>query len=436
MLRKLLNLSQTYNVDIINQTRTMNLENLKKSDPKLYDMIQREGSRQDTEIEMIASENYVSKEVLEANGSVVTNKYAEWYPGKRYYGGCEIIDEIENLAIERAKELFDAEYVNVQPLSGSPANMAVYMGLLKPGDKVLGFSLDQGGHLTHGHPMNFSGILYEIIPYFLDKETEEMDMDELERLALEHKPQMIIAGFSAYSRNLDWKRFREIADKCGAILMADIAHIAGLVAAGIIENPVPYCDVVTTTTHKTLRGPRGGMIMSREKHAKALARAVFPGLQWGPHENLIAAKAVAFGEALQPEFQEYSKQVVKNAQILGEELQKQGCKVVSGWTDNHLLLLDVFKSYGITGKDAEKALEHVGLSVNKNMVPYDERPPMNPSGIRIWTPAATTRGMKEEQMQEIADIFVSTLKHHENSQELEKQKERVLALCSSFPIYS
>jgi len=413
----------------------MNLENLIKSDPKLFDMIQREGKRQDTEIELIASENYVSKEVLEANGSVLTNKYSEGYPGKRYYGGCEIIDEVENLAIERAKELFGAEYVNVQPLSGSPANMAVYMGLLSPGDKVLGFSLDQGGHLSHGHPMNFSGILYEIIPYFLDKQTEEMDMDELEKLAMEHKPHMIIAGFSAYSRNLDWKRFREIADKCGAILMADIAHIAGLIAAGVIENPVPYCDVVTTTTHKTLRWPRGGMIMSKEKYAKDLARAVFPGLQWGPHENLIAAKAVAFWEALKPEFKEYQKQVVTNAQTLAKVLEQGWCKVVSGGTDNHLLLLDVYKSYGVTGKEAEKALEHIGLSVNKNMVPYDERPPMNPSGIRVGTPAATTRGMKESEMEEIGDIFIETLKNHSNEAELEKQKNRVLDLCKKFPIY-
>lgn len=414
----------------------MNLEHLSVSDPVLFDMIQREGHRQDTEIELIASENYVSKEVLEANGSILTNKYSEWYPGKRYYGGCGIIDEVETLAIERAKKLFGAEYVNVQPLSGSPANMAVYMGLLQPGDKVLGFSLDQWGHLSHGHPMNFSGILYEIIPYFLDRETEQIDMDELEKLALEHKPKMIIAGFSAYSRDLDWKRFREISDKCGAILMADIAHIAGLIAAGVIENPVPYCDVVTSTTHKTLRWPRGGIIMSKEKYAKALARAVFPGLQWGPHENLIAAKAVAFGEALKPEFKQYQKQVIINAQTLGRALEAQGCKICSGGTDNHLLLLDVYASYGITGKDAEKALEEVGLSVNKNMVPYDTRPPMNPSGIRVGTPAATTRGMKEPEMQEIADIFVSALKNHTNEEKLSELKQRVLELCKKFPIYS
>ncbi|MCD5375370.1 serine hydroxymethyltransferase [Candidatus Gracilibacteria bacterium] len=407
---------------------------LQQTDPKLADMIAREANRQDTEIELIASENYVSKDVLEANGSILTNKYSEGYPGRRYYGGCHIIDEIETLAIDRAKELFGAEHVNVQPLSGSPANMAVYMGLLNPGDKVLGFSLDQGGHLSHGHPMNFSGILYEIIPYFLDKQTEEVDMDELERLAIETKPAMIIAGFSAYSRDLDWKRFREIADKVGAVLMADIAHIAGLIAAGIIENPVPYCDVVTTTTHKTLRGPRGGMIMCKQEHAKAIDRAVFPGLQGGPHENLIAAKAVAFGEALKPEFKDYQIQVVKNAQKLASELQRHGFKIVSGGTDNHLMLVDVFAGFEVTGKQAEHALEIVGLSTNKNMVPYDTRPPMNPSGIRIGTPAATTRGMGEDEMVEIADIFAQTIKNFKDEENLIKQRERVLKLCKQFPI--
>jgi len=407
-----------------------------ENDPILSKLINKEAERQDTEIELIASENYVSKDVLEANGSILTNKYSEWYPGRRYYGGCHVIDEVETLAIERAKELFWAEHVNVQPLSGSPANMAVYMGLLNPGDKVLGFSLDQWGHLSHGHPMNFSGILYDIIPYFLDKETEEMDMDALEELAIETKPAMIIAWFSAYSRNLDWKRFREISDKVGAILMADIAHIAGLIAAGIIENPTPYCDVVTTTTHKTLRGPRWGMIMCKEKHAKAIDRAVFPWLQWGPHENLIAAKAVAFWEALKPEFKDYQLQVVKNAQCLAQELQGHWFKIVSWGTDNHLMLVDVFSGLGVTGKDAEKALEEVGLSANKNMVPYDTRPPMNPSWIRIGTPAATTRGMKEEQMKEIADIFSQTIKNYTDESILASQKQRVLGLCKKFPIYS
>lgn len=406
------------------------------NDPILADMIAREARRQDTEIELIASENYVSKDVLEANGSILTNKYAEWYAGKRYYWGCHIIDEIETLAINRAKELFWAEHVNVQPLSGSPANMAVYLWVLNPGDKVLWFSLDQWGHLTHGHPMNFSWILYENIPYFLDKETEEMDMDDLEKIALETQPKMIIAGFSAYSRNLDWKRFREIADKCWAILMADIAHIAGLIAAGIIENPVPYCDVVTTTTHKTLRGPRWGMIMCKKKYAKVIDRAVFPWMQWGPHENLIAAKAVAFGEALKPEFKQYQIQVVKNAQTLAACLQEKWFKIVSGWTDNHLMLVDTFASYGVTWKDAEHALELVWLSANKNMVPYDTRPPMNPSWIRIWTPAATTRGMGIEQMQEIADIFSNAIQNYNDEVYLETQRQRVIALCEQFPIYS
>lgn len=407
-----------------------------KQDPILADMIARESRRQDHEIELIASENYVSKAVLEANGSILTNKYAEGYPGKRYYGWCSIIDEVEQLAIDRVKELFGAEHANVQPLSWSPANMAVFMALLQPGDTVLWFSLDQWWHLSHGHPMNFSGILYNIIPYFLDKETEEMDMDELERLAHEHKPKLIIAGFSAYSRDLDWKRFRKIADAVWAYLLADIAHIAGLAAAWIIENPVPYCDVVTSTTHKTLRWPRGWIILCKEKYAKAIDRMVFPGLQGGPHENLIAAKAVAFWEALKPEFKEYQKQVVKNAQTLASELQKLGCRIVSWGTSNHLMLLDVYKSFDITGKDAEKYLEEVGLSCNKNMVPYDTRPPMNPSGIRIGTPAATTRGMKENEMKEIAYIIVQALTSQGDTLVLESLRKRVIQLCESFPIYS
>ena len=404
-------------------------------DPILADMIARETQRQDEEIELIASENYVSRAVLEANWSILTNKYAEGYPGKRYYGWCTIIDEVEQLAIDRAKELFWAEHANVQPLSWSPANMAVFMALLQPGDTVLGFSLDQWGHLSHGHPMNFSWILYEIIPYHLDKNTEEMDMDELEKLALEHKPKMIIAGFSAYSRNLDWKRFREIADKVWAYLMADIAHIAGLIAAKLIENPVPYCDVVTSTTHKTLRGPRWGLILCKEKYAKAIDRMVFPWLQGWPHENLIAGKAVAFGEALKPGFIEYQKQVMKNAKVLASELQSLWCKVVSGWTSNHLMLIDVYTSFWVTGKDAEKYLEEVGLSCNKNMVPYDTRPPMNPSWIRVWTPAATTRGMKESEMQIIADIIIQALRSQGDSQILQNLRLRVWELCKQFPIY-
>ncbi|MDD3793260.1 MAG: serine hydroxymethyltransferase [Candidatus Gracilibacteria bacterium] len=408
---------------------------LEQNDKILFDLIQKESKRQDDEIELIASENYVSKDVLEANGSILTNKYSEGYPGKRYYAGQEYIDQIENLAISRARELFGAEYVNVQPLSGSPANLAVYLGVLKPGDKVLGLSLDQGGHLSHGHPLNFSGILYEIIPYTLDKETELIDMDEVERLAIKHKPQMILAGFSAYPRSLDWKRFREIADKVGAILMADIAHIAGLIAGGVLENPIPYCDVVTTTTHKTLRGPRGAIIMSKEKFASQIARAVFPGVQGGPHENLIAAKAVAFGEALKPEFKDYAKQVVKNAKVLADELINNGFKVVSGGTDNHLILIDVFSSFGVTGKEAELALEKVGLSTNKNMVPYDTRKALDPSGIRIGTPAATTRGMKEIEMNIIARIFTQAIKSKDDEDKLKELKKEVLELCHKFPIY-
>ncbi|MBB1565276.1 serine hydroxymethyltransferase [Candidatus Gracilibacteria bacterium] len=408
---------------------------LKNTDKEIFDLIVSEQNRQENELELIASENYASLDVLEAAGSILSNKYSEGYPGKRYYAGQENIDKIETLAINRAKELFGAEYVNVQPLSGSPANLAVYLGVLNPGDKVLGLSLDQGGHLSHGHPLNFSGLLYEIVPYFLDKQTELIDMDEVEKLALEHKPKMILAGFSAYSRNIDWKRFREIADKVGAILFADIAHIAGLVAAGALENPVTYCDIVTTTTHKTLRGPRGAIIMSKAKFEQQLARAVFPGVQGGPHENLVAAKAVAFKEALQPEFKEYAKQVIKNAQTLALELQKNGFRIISNGTDNHLILLDVFGSVGVTGKEAEVALEKIGLSVNKNMIPYDPRKPLDPSGIRIGTPAATTRGMKETEMLQIADFITKAIKNHQDENYLTNLKNDVIELCKKFPIY-
>jgi len=430
---------------------------LKNTDSILAQLIEQEAKRQEQEIELIASENYVSKEVLEANGSVLTNKYSEWYPGKRYYGGCEVVDKVESLAIERAKKLFGAEHVNVQPLSWSPANMAVYLGLLKPGDKVLGFSLDQGWHLSHGHPLNFSGILYEIIPYFVDKETWEINMDEVEKIALKEKPQMILAWFSAYSRNFNWKRFREIADKVGAILMADIAHIAWLIAWWVLENPVTYCDVVTTTTHKTLRGPRWGMIMCKKNFAKQIDRAVFPGVQWWPHENLIAWKAVAFGEALQPEFKEYVGQVVQNAKTLSNELMNNWFKIVSNGTDNHLMLVDVFSSFGVTWKEAERALELVGLSTNKNMIPYDVRKPMDPSGIRLWTPAATTRWMKEIEMKKIAEIFTNVIKELQKAkwydskiedksdmeifenkeflEKLEELKKEVLVLCEKFPVY-
>lgn len=407
---------------------------IKKQDPKIYSIIKEEEKRQKEGIELIASENYVSEAVLQAMGSVLTNKYSEGYPGKRYYGGNEVIDKAETLAIERAKKLFGAEHVNVQPLSGSPANLAVYMALLKPGDKVLGLSLDQGGHLSHGHPLNFSGLLYTIIPYFLDKKTEIIDMDEVEKIALKEKPKMILAGFSAYSRNMDWKRFKKIADKIGALTFADIAHVAGLIAAGLIESPVPYFDVVTTTTHKTLRGPRGAIIMCKEKFAKDIDRAIFPGVQGGPHDHINAAKAVAFGEALKPSFKTYQAQVIKNAKKLAEALQKKGYRVVSGGTDNHLMLVDVFGSKGITGKEAEKVLEKVNVSINKNMVPYDSRKPLDPSGIRLGTPAVTTRGMKEKDIEKIAGFIDEAFKNKDNKTKLKRLQTEVKTFSLRFPV--
>ena len=412
----------------------MNYANLQKFDPRVYEIIKLEEQRQREGIELIASENYVSPAVLEAMGSILTNKYSEGYPGKRYYGGNEIIDQAESLAIERAKELFGAEHVNVQPLSGSPANLAVYMGLLNPGDKVLGFSLDQGGHLSHGHPLNFSGKLYTIIPYFVKKDTEIIDMDEVEAIALREKPKMILAGFSAYSRDMDWRRFREIADKVGAFLFADIAHIAGLVAGKQLENPVPFCDVVSTTTHKTLRGPRGAMIMCKEQFASAIDKAVFPGVQGGPHDHINAAKAVAYGEALKPEFQEYAKQVIVNAKALAGALSELGYRIVSGGTDNHLMLVDVFGSKQVTGKEAEKALERVGISINKNMIPYDPRKPLDPSGIRLGTPALTTRGAKEEDMKTVAEIIDSALLYKNDEAKTEEIKNRVRGFSLRFPV--
>ncbi len=408
---------------------------LENTDKKIFDLINNERHRQEIEIELIASENYASLDVLEAAGSILSNKYSEWYPWRRYYAWQEYIDEIENLAISRAKELFWAEYVNVQPLSWSPANLAVYLWLLKPGDKVLWLSLDQWGHLSHGHPLNFSWMLYDIIPYTLNKNTGLIDMDEVEKLAIENKPKMILAWFSAYPRNLDWKRFREIADKVWAILMADIAHIAWLVAWGALENPVPYCDVVTTTTHKTLRWPRWAIIMSKEKHAKDLARAVFPWVQGGPHENLIAAKAVAFKEALKPEFRQYIGQVIDNAKTLATELINHWFEITSWWTDNHLVLVDVYGSFWVTWKEAELALEKVGLSTNKNMIPYDPRKPLDPSWIRVWTPAATTRGMKEAEMKVIARVFKEAIINKDNENKLKELKNEILSLCEQFPIY-
>ena len=430
---------------------------LEQTDLIIAELIEKEKQRQENEIELIASENYASKAVMEAQGSILTNKYSEGYPWKRYYAWQEWIDKIEQLAIDRAKQLFNAEHVNVQPLSWSPANLAVYLALLKPGDTVLGLSLDQGGHLSHGHVLNFSWMLYNIVPYHVNKETELIDMDEVEALAKKHKPKMILAWFSAYPQNLDWKRFRQIADEVWAILMADIAHIAWLVAWWVLENPVPICDVVTTTTHKTLRGPRGAIIMCKQKYAKDIDRAVFPWVQGGPHEHQIAAKAVAFYEALQPEFKDYAKQVIKNAKELAEWLKNTWFRIVTWWTSNHIVLVDVFSSLGLTGKEAEKALEMVWLSTNKNMIPYDERKPLDPSWIRLWTAAATTRWMKEPEMRLIANIFTRTLKAlrdakwYESTSEskadmevfnepklrekLEELRKEVLQLCEKFPIY-
>lgn len=410
------------------------MKNLKKTDPKIYAIIKREEKRQKEGIELIASENYVSKAVLETMSTVLTNKYSEGYPGRRYYGGNEVIDQAESLAIERAKKLFGAEHVNVQPLSGSPANLAVYMAFLKPGDKVLGLSLDQGGHLSHGHPLNFSGLLYTIIPYFVDRKTERIDMAEVEKIALREKPKMILAGFSAYPRNMEWKRFKQIADKVGAYTFADIAHIAGLIAAGLIESPVPYFDVVSTTTHKTLRGPRGAIIMCKAEFAKAIDRAVFPGVQGGPHDHITAAKAVAFGEALKPSFKKYSQQVIKNAKALAEALQKKGYRIISGGTDNHLMLVDVFGSKGITGKEAEHTLELVGISINKNMIPYDPRKPLDPSGIRLGTPAITTRGMKEKHMEAVAELINQALLYKDDEAKLKKVAREVKTFSLKFPL--
>jgi len=410
------------------------MNNLKKTDPRIYKIIKLEEKRQKEGIELIASENYVSQAVLEAMGSILTNKYSEGYPGRRYYGGNQIIDQAESLAIDRAKKLFGAEHINVQPLSGSPANLAVYMALLNPGDKVLGFSLDQGGHLSHGHPLNFSGKLYEIIPYFVDKKTEIIDMDEVEEIALREKPKMILAGFSAYSRNMDWRRFKKIADKIKAFTFADIAHIAGLIAGGQLESPVPYFDVVSTTTHKTLRGPRGGMIMCKEEFAKGIDRAVFPGVQGGPHDHINAAKAVAFGEALKPSFNKYSAQVIKNAKALTLALQRRGYRIISGGTDNHLMLVDVFGSKNISGKQAEHALETVGISINKNMIPFDPRKPLDPSGIRLGTPAVTTRGAKEKDMEKIAQFIDGALMVKDNAALLRKIEKQVKAFSLQFPV--
>lgn len=405
-------------------------------DPEAYSYLVWEQNRQQYELELIASENYVSDAVLEANGSIFTNKYSEWYPGKRYYAGQEFVDKIENLAIDRAKKLFGAEYINVQPHSGSPANLAVFFALLQPGDTILGMNLDHWWHLSHGHPLNYSGKMFKIIPYWVDQTTELVDMDIVEQLAKEHKPKLIIAGFSAYSRSLDWKRFRQIADNTGAILMADIAHIAGLIAGGVLENPIPYCDIVTTTTHKTLRWPRGAMIMAKEKYWPDIARSVFPGIQGWPHEHTIFAKAIAFWEALSPDFSTYVRQIIDNARQMAKIFGEEWIRVISGWTDNHIVLLDIYGSLWISGKEAEKILEHIGVSTNKNMIPYDTRKPLDPSGIRIGTPAITTRGFNEIASEKLAQIMVQALKNHTNDSLLIELKAQVRALCIEFPIPS
>ncbi|PLX22046.1 serine hydroxymethyltransferase [Candidatus Parcubacteria bacterium] len=413
----------------------MDYKNLEKTDPDTLAIIQKEEKRQETELEMIASENYVSSAVLEAMASVLNNKYSEGYPGKRYYGGNQVIDEIEILAQTRAKKIFGAEHVNVQPLSGSPANAAVYMAFLKPGDKVLGLKLDHGGHLSHGHKVNFSGMLYDFVQYEVDEKTGYIDMDEVEKLALKEKPKMIVAGFSAYSREIDWERFKEIADKIGAYTFADIAHTAGLIAAGVMKNPVSYFDVVSTTTHKTLRGPIGAMIMCREEHAKKVDRAVFPGMQGGPHEHITAAKAVSFLEADTEDFKNYAKQTILNAQALSNEMIKLGYKVISDGTDNHLIVVDM-NSKSLSGKEAEVVLENIGISVSRSTIPNDPNPPMNPSGIRIGTAALTTRGMQEKEMKQIAKWIDSSVGNKENPEYLENIKKDVEKLSKEFPLPS
>lgn len=410
------------------------MKNIKKEDPQIYKAIQGELKRQQEGMELIASENYVSEAVLEALGTVLTNKYSEGYPGHRYYGGQKYTDVVENLAIERAKKLFGAEHVNVQPLSGAPANMIAYSAVLKPGDKVLGMDLSHGGHLTHGHPVTLSAQIYNFIRYKTDA-SGKIDYDELERIAVKEKPKLILAGFSAYTRQLNYKKFQAIAKKVGAISMIDIAHIAGLIAGRAIPNPVPYFDIVTTTTHKTLRGPRGGMIMCKKKFAKAIDKAAFPGFQGGPHMHQIAAKAVAFKEALRPSFRSYAKQVLKNAKTLEKELKKYGFRIMFGGTDNHMVLVDVFGSKGVTGKEAEVALDKIGITLNKNMIPDDPRHPMDPSGIRIGVPAVTSRGMKEKEIQTIAKWINEAVSNHGNEKILKKIHGEVKTLCKKFPIY-
>ncbi|MBT1075872.1 serine hydroxymethyltransferase [Geobacter grbiciae] len=408
---------------------------LETFDPAVAEAIRHETERQEYNLELIASENFVSEAVMEAQGSVLTNKYAEGYPGKRYYGGCHHVDVVENLAIERAKELFGADHANVQPHSGSQANMAVYFSVLKPGDTILGMNLSHGGHLTHGSPVNFSGRFFNVVPYGVSQETETIDFNEVERLALEHKPKLIVVGASAYPRVLNFAAFRAIADKVGALVMVDMAHIAGLVAAGLHPSPVPYAEFVTTTTHKTLRGPRGGMILCREEFAKTLNSNIFPGIQGGPLMHVIAAKAVAFKEALAPEFKLYQEQIVKNARTLADELMKRGFRLVSGGTDNHLMLVNLTGTE-LTGKVAEEALDKAGITVNKNTVPFETRSPFVTSGFRIGTPAATSHGLKEAEMVEVAAFIAEALANVGNEAKLAEVKGKVNALMGRFPLYA
>ena len=407
---------------------------LEKQDPNIQAVINQELARQRDKLEMIASENFVSQAVMEAQGSVLTNKYAERYPGKRYYGGCENVDVIETLAIERAKRLFGAEHANVQPHSGSQANFGVYFALLQPGDTIVGMNLSHGGHLTHGSPVNVSGTYFNVVPYGVDAETQQIDYDEFRKIVLEAKPKLIIAGGSAYSRQIDFKKMAEVAHEVDAIFMVDMAHFAGLVAAGLHPNPVEYADIVTTTTHKTLRGPRGGLILCKEKYAKAIDKSIFPGIQGGPLMHVIAAKAVALGEALQPEFKVYAQQIIDNAKALAAALQDKGLTIVSGGTDTHVMLVDV-RSTGLTGKEAEHLLDEVGITCNKNTIPFDPASPFVTSGIRLGTPALTTRGLQVKDMEEIADIIAAVLKNPEDKAVHEEASKRVAALCEAYPLY-
>ncbi|WP_226527953.1 serine hydroxymethyltransferase [Metabacillus niabensis] len=410
------------------------MKHLPEQDVKVFEAIQLERTRQESKIELIASENFVSEAVMEAQGSVLTNKYAEGYPGRRYYGGCEHVDVVEDIARDRAKEIFGAEYVNVQPHSGAQANMGVYFTILEHGDTVLGMNLSHGGHLTHGSPVNFSGVQYNFVEYGVDEETHRINYEDVREKALAHKPKLIVAGASAYPRAIDFKKFREIADEVGAYFMVDMAHIAGLVAAGLHENPVPYADFVTTTTHKTLRGPRGGMILCKEEFGKKIDKSIFPGIQGGPLMHVIAAKAVSFGEALQDSFKTYAQNIIDNARRLAEKLQSEGLTLVSGGTDNHLLLVDV-RSLQLTGKVAEHVLDEIGITVNKNTIPFETESPFVTSGIRIGTAAVTSRGFGLDEMDEIGSIIAFALKNHEDEAKLAEAKQRVEDLTSKFPLY-